>query len=72
MGLEALLVELKGALSDPGHEEDMGTLSERKGEIGDAANVALQEALGDECRNHVEELLKICERILRRRRVLRG
>lgn len=72
VGLEALLVELKDALSDPGHEEDMGTLNERKSEAGDAANVALQGVLDGEGRRHVEELLTICERILRRRRVLRG
>jgi len=72
VGLEALLVELKGALSDPGHEEDMGLLHERKSEAGDAANAALQGELGGGHRNHVEELLEICERLLRRRRVLRG
>jgi hypothetical protein len=72
IGLEALLVELKGALSDPGHEEDMGLLAERKGEVGDAANAALQGELSEEQRRQVEELLKGSERVLRRRRVLRG
>ncbi len=72
VGLEALLVELKGALSDPGHEEDMGTLTERKAEAGSAANAALQGGLSAEQRAGVEDLLRICERVLRRRRVLRG
>jgi len=72
VGLEALLVELKGALSDPGHEEDMATLQERKTEAGAAANTALQDDLSDQQRTQVEELLKTCERVLRRRRVLRG
>lgn len=72
VGLEALLLELKGALSDPGHEEDMGTLNERKSEVGDAANAALQGNLSAEQRAGVEDLLQICERVLRRRRVLRG
>lgn len=72
VGLEALLVELKGALSDPGHEEDMGLLSERKAEAGAAANAALQGELSEEQRRQVEELLKVSERVLRRRRVLRG
>jgi hypothetical protein len=72
VGLEALLVELKGALADPAHEEDMATLQERRSEIGDAANVALQGELGDKQRDHVEGLLKVCERVLRRRRILRG
>lgn len=72
VGLEALLVELKGALADPGHEEDMGLLTERKAEAGDAANTALQGELSEEQRRQVEELLKVSERVLRRRRVLRG
>lgn len=72
VGLEALLVELKGALSDPGHEKDMGLLSERKAEAGSAANAALQGELSEEQRRQVEELLKVSERVLRRRRILRG
>jgi hypothetical protein len=72
VGLEALLVELKGAMADPAHEEDMAMLTERRGEVGDVANTALVGELGNEQRDQVEDLLKICERILRRRRVLRG
>lgn len=72
VGLEALLVELKGALSDPGHEQDMGTLGERREKIGEAANAALQGGLSAEQRLQVEELLKLSERVLRRRRVLKG
>lgn len=72
VGLEALLVELKEALADPGHTKDMATLQERRGEAGDAANAALQGELNEEQRRQVEELLEISERVLRRRRVLRG
>jgi hypothetical protein len=72
VGLEALLAELKDALADPGHEKDMATLQERRGEAGNAANAALQGALSEEQRRQVEELLGISERVLRRRRVLRG
>jgi hypothetical protein len=72
VGLEALLVELKDALADPDHEKDMATLSERRTEAGDAANAALQGELTPEQRTQIEELLKLSERILRRRRVLRG
>ena len=42
VGLEALLAELPGAVSDPGHDEDMATLHERRGEAGEAANAALR------------------------------
>jgi hypothetical protein len=55
-GLEALLGELDGAVDDPGHAQDMATLREHQAE---------QEA-------STEETLEICERVLRRRRVLEG
>ncbi len=72
VGVEALLVELRGALQDPGHEEDMALLRERRGEIGNAASAALRGELDDATAESVHELLPIAERILRRRRVLRG
>lgn len=72
VGLEALLAELDGALEDPGHGEDMATLRERRGEVGGAANEALRGELPAEAADRVAELLAICERVLRRRRVLRG
>lgn len=72
VGLEALLVELHGALADPGHEEDMATLQNRRMEAGEAANAALHGELTEEQRMQAEELLETCERVLRRRRVLRG
>jgi hypothetical protein len=72
VGLEALLIELKGALPDPAHENDMATLQERKSEAGEAANKALTGDLTPEQLTKVEELLQLSERILRRRRVLRG
>jgi hypothetical protein len=57
IGLEALLSELDGAVDDPNHEQDMATLRERQAETATAA---------------VEGTLGICERVLRRRRVLQG
>ena len=72
VGLEALLAELKGALVDPGHEEDMAALQARRSEAGEAANEALAGDLAPQRREQVEELLKLSERILRRRRVLKG
>jgi hypothetical protein len=72
VGLEALLVELQGALVDPGHEEDMVELSTRRAEAGHAANMALRGELDADRERSVRELLETCERVLRRRRVLRG
>jgi hypothetical protein len=72
VGLEALLAELKDALADPSHEEDMGVLQERKSKVGEAANEALAGDLTAAQAEDVQDLLEICERVLRRRRVLRG
>jgi hypothetical protein len=72
VGLEALLVELRGALADPGHDEDMAVLTERRGEAGKAANAALEGELEPETRESVRELIELAERVLRRRRLLRG
>jgi len=72
VALEALLVELDGALADPGHEKDMVELQERRGEAGEAANAALRGDLPLDDERNVTELTETCERVLRRRRVLRG
>ena len=72
VGLEALLIELRGALADPGHEGDMGMLSSRRQEAGELANQALGGDLNAEQTQSVGELIETCERVLRRRRVLRG
>jgi hypothetical protein len=72
VGLEALLAELRGALADSDHEQDMGILNGRRSEAGEAANAALAGDLGPEQAGQVRELLEICERVLRRRRILRG
>lgn len=72
VGLEALLAELRGALSDHGHEEDMAALEGRRQEAGELANAALVGELDAKEAAQVREMVEICERILRRRRVLRG
>jgi hypothetical protein len=72
VALEALLAELDGALADPGHEEDMAELRNRRGEAGEAANATLRGDLTLDDERTVAELLGLCERVLRRRRVLRG
>jgi hypothetical protein len=72
VGLEAMLVELAGALTDSDHERDMDQLQARRNQIGNAANAALNGDLPIDDERNVSELLAICERVLRRRRVLRG
>ena len=70
VGLEALLVELRGALADPGHEEDMTALEARRQEAGELANAALGGDLDEAQLEALGELLGTSERVLRRRRVL--
>jgi hypothetical protein len=70
VGLEALLAELPGAVSDPGHGEDMATLTNRRHEAGELANAALEGDLNPAQLQNLRELLAISERVLRRRRVL--
>jgi len=72
VGLEALLMELNDALADPGHTEDMAALRARRTDAGNAANSALQGDLSLDEERNVDELLELSERVLRRRRVLRG
>ena len=72
VGLEALLVELRGALSDPGHEEDMATIDGRRQEVGELANAALQGDLDATQLQALGDIQALCERVLRRRRVLSG
>jgi hypothetical protein len=72
VGLEALLAELRGALDDPGHEKDFGELESRRHEAGELANRALSGDFNAESAKQVRELIETCERVLRRRRVLRG
>lgn len=72
IGLEALLAELGETQGGEDHAEDLETLRENRREAGEAANAALVGELPPERLAQVEELLAICERLLRRRRVLRG
>jgi hypothetical protein len=72
VALAAMLVELAGALADPGHVEDMAALEARRGEADELANRALRGDLDDEAERKLRELIEIAERVLRRRRLLRG
>lgn len=70
--LEALLVELHGAAADPGHSEDIATLAERLPTAVATAQAALGGELTSAQSHDLRELVEICERVLRRRRVFRG
>lgn len=72
VGLEALLAELPNALDDSDHADDIATLESRRDEASAAAKAAPQGDLTDTQLEQVEDLTAICERVLRRRRVLRG
>jgi hypothetical protein len=84
VGLEALLAEVKpaGAAAATGggaqiradqvarQIEDLATLEERRSITGEAANEALAGELSAERAEEVTETLSLCERVLRRRRIL--
>jgi hypothetical protein len=72
VALDAFLLELAGALQDPGHEEDMAALERRRGEAAEAAEAALRGDLDPGREQSVRELVALAERVLRRRRVLLG
>ena len=69
VGLEALLAE-REVLAAPGQDEDLAALGERRSITGQAANEALGGELGDGRMAEVTETLRLCERVLRRRRAL--
>ena len=57
-------------LAAPGQDEDLAVLAERRSITGQAANEALGGELGDGRMAEVTETLRLCERVLRRRRAL--
>lgn len=72
IALDALLMELSDALDDPDHVEDIATLKSRRDEATAAAGSAIPGDLSATQLTSVTEVLELCERVLRRRRVLGG
>jgi hypothetical protein len=72
IGLEALLVEFTDPPADSSHDEDMAALTASRTAMGELANAALQSSLNEEQLHRAQELVAICERVIRRRRILRG
>jgi len=70
-GLEALLAELPGR-AGPEQEEDLNALKDRLAAADEAARDALGGELSPSRLEEVGETLAICERVLRRRQILRG
>jgi hypothetical protein len=70
VGVEALLVELPGALEDDGHARDVASLKDHQAAIEATAERALRGDLAPEAETAVREALELAERILRRRRLL--
>lgn len=67
IGLEALLADT-ASFGSEGQAEDRTALGERRRITGEAANEALAGELGDVRAAELDETLKLCERVLRRRR----
>jgi hypothetical protein len=71
IGLEAMLAD-GATFGGRGQADDLAALEERKRITGEAANEALAGPLSSERTNEVDETLKLCERVLRRRRAYGG
>lgn len=69
VGLEALLAE-RAAFATTAQTDDLATLDERRKITGEAANEALAGDLSEARTAEVVETLRLCERVLRRRRAL--
>jgi hypothetical protein len=69
VGLEALLAE-RSAFATSGQQQDLAALDERRTITGEAANEALLDELSEGRTTEVVETLKLCERVLRRKRAL--
>jgi hypothetical protein len=67
VGLEAMLAD-REAFGGAGQAEDLAALGERRGVTGEAANAALTGPLPPERVAELEQTLRLCERVLRRRR----
>lgn len=72
VGIEALLVELPDALDDPDHEADMAAIKSRRDGAVELATSALSGDLDPTESAGLADLLSLCERVLRRRRILQG
>ncbi len=72
IGLKALLAELTRAIEDPGHEKDIKLLIERRSQIDEIAEAAPNGEVDAMAIAVVGGTLEICERVLRRRRLLRS
>jgi hypothetical protein len=72
IGLEALIAEFTDPPADPGHDEDMATLGAARHDAGELANAALGNDLSAEQLERTRDLIGVCERIIRRRRILQG
>jgi hypothetical protein len=68
-GLDAMLAELPGR-AGPDQEEDLAALGERRERVSRIAEEALRGGVGTAGIEKLNETLRICERVLRRRQIL--
>ena len=72
IALDTLLLELDDALADPAHLADLGLLRGRHADAFALSHLARTSPLAGADLERLAELIGICERVLRRRRLLRG
>lgn len=72
IALDSLLLELDSALADPAHVADLGLLRTQRSDAIALSQRARIGELGNADMERVADLVAVCERVLRRRRLLHG
>lgn len=72
LSLDLIIGELSGALADPAHELDLDLVRSHRADLETVARNARSRRLSVAEGERVADMLAVCERILRRRRLLRG
>lgn len=70
--VENMVLELNGDLKDPAHEAELARLAGARGELEGLVASARRGIPSRAESERAEELLTLCERVLRRRRLMRG
>lgn len=72
VAVETMLIEMDGALTDPAHVSDLSLLSAQQGDLNQLSQTARIGPLDRAMIERTDDLIALCERVLRRRRLLRG
>lgn len=72
VAVASMLIDLESAFTDPGHHSDLSLLRNQRDDLERLAGTARHGPLNRAEVERGEDFLAVCERVLRRRRLLRG